>query len=334
MCFGFCYINGKNNATSSLSVDQFNLGGSMMNNSNIPKTTSNLILAVDGSDHAFAAINLVQNLPLPESCRITVLSVLIPRNAQYHATLEHFLEQTGVRLRSVGYNVETRLLSGYPAEQIINYTNKHSPDLVVLGAKGLRGTPRILLGGVAQQVIEYATCPVLIVRTPHTNNKRILLVTDGSEHSRFAIQHLDLCPLPSEAEITVLHVLPPKVTTEMLIRSWPYGMDVIPVTSAVDIEENLAIQAEDEERMGEQIVQETVNNLTDLGITASTVLRRGDAATEILNYAQEHQIDLIIAGSRGLTQIQSWFLGSVSRKLVHYADCSVLIVKQNKDQIS
>jgi nucleotide-binding universal stress UspA family protein len=58
-------------------------------------------------------------------------------------------------------------------------------------------------------------------------------------------------------------------------------------------------------------------------------LLRGDAATEIIQFAKEENIDMIIAGSRGLSQTQSWLLGSVSRKLVHYAPCSVLLVKQS-----
>lgn len=290
--------------------------------------TNHLILAVDGSEHANAAIKLIQNLPLPKTCKISIISVLIPRNAQYHATLQHFMEQTGILLQSKGYNVETCLLTGYPAEQIIEFSNQHNPNLIVLGAKGLRGTPRILLGGVAQQVIEYACCPVLLVRPPHTEARRILLVTDGSEHSKFAVRHLGVCPLPKDAEVTILHVLPPEVTPEMLIRSWPYGMDAIPVITSIEIEEKLARQAEDEEQSGATLLRHTAKELSALGIEAKTEMRRGDAATVILEYAQENQSDLIIAGSRGLTQIQSWFLGSVSRKLVHYAECSVLIVKR------
>jgi len=54
---------------------------------------------------------------------------------------------------------------------------------------------------------------------------------------------------------------------------------------------------------------------------------RGDAATEILAYAKENRVDLIVCGSRGLSEITGWLLGSVSRKLVHYAGYSVLIVK-------
>ena len=64
------------------------------------------------------------------------------------------------------------------------------------------------------------------------------------------------------------------------------------------------------------------------GIESTSVLARGDAATEIIEYTNKEDIDLIVAGSRGLSQFQGWLMGSVSRKLVHYSNCSVLIVKQ------
>ncbi len=297
----------------------------MSNNDEL--STRRLILAIDGSDHAMAAVKLVQHLPLPEDCYITILSVLIPRNAQYHAALSNLLLQTKIKFEEQGRRVDTILLTGYPGEQIIKYANDYNPDLIVLGAKGLRGTIRILLGGVAQQVVEYAPCPVLLVRAPHTYVKRALLVTDGSKHSKYAVEHLGQCPLPNDANVTVLHVLPPEMTPEMLIRSWPYGIDSMPPVLSSEIEDGLADRALEEQQHGEALLQSTVDDLKKFNIKAETILRRGDAATEILKYAGDNQVDLIIAGSRGLSQMRSWLLGSVSSKLTHYADCSVLIVK-------
>jgi nucleotide-binding universal stress UspA family protein len=48
-----------------------------------------------------------------------------------------------------------------------------------------------------------------------------------------------------------------------------------------------------------------------------------DAATEIIEYVKAHQIDLILAGSSGQSQIKRLLLGSQSSKFVHYAGCSV-----------
>ena len=63
------------------------------------------------------------------------------------------------------------------------------------------------------------------------------------------------------------------------------------------------------------------------GRGAGQILARGDAATEILERARAETTDLLVAGSRGLSAVRGWWFGSVSRKLVHYAPCSVLIVK-------
>ena len=115
----------------------------------------NILLAIDGSEHADSAIQFVCAMPLPENCQINIISVLVPRNAQYHVVLGKVLESAKEKLQKQ-YNVpvHTHLLTGYPAEQIIEFIEEHNPDLAVLGARGLRSTLGILLGGVAQQVVE------------------------------------------------------------------------------------------------------------------------------------------------------------------------------------
>ncbi len=300
-----------------------------------PTPTIRLVaLAMDGSEHAMAALRWIESLPLPKSCTIAVLSVLIPRNAQHFARLDKLLEQTRLRLEQFGHRVETHLLSGYPADQIVQFSEERQPDLIVMGATGLRSTLGILLGGVAQQVVEYASCPVLIVRAPHTQARRVLIAIDGSESSRWALRHLQACPIPGEAQIVVVHVLPPEITPEALIHSWPYGMETMPPLPTPDIEESLAKRAQEEEQQGQALLEETLAELSKMGIVAEGMLKRGDAATEIIQVAKEKESDLIVAGSRGLNPIRSWLLGSVSRKLLHYAPCSVLVVRMPKETTS
>jgi nucleotide-binding universal stress UspA family protein len=118
------------------------------------------------------------------------------------------------------------------------------------------------------------------------------------------------------------------MNVEMLVRSWPYGIDALPPVLTTEIDESLEIRAEEEERQGKALLDRTIEALSHIGFSLNKSLKRGDAAAEILAYAEENQIDLIIAGSRGLSQLQSWLLGSVSSKLTHYSKCSVLIVKK------
>jgi nucleotide-binding universal stress UspA family protein len=286
-----------------------------------------VILAVDGSEHSTAAARLLRDLPLPYGSTIDVLAVLVPRNASDHANLEQALADSKAILSGVKAKVSTELLTGYPAEQISEYAAKNVPDLIVLGAKGRRATLGILLGGVVQQIVEYADDPVLVVRAPYEGLQRILIVSDGSIHSQRAMRYLGQFPIPDMSEVHALHVLPPMPSPAMIARSWPAGSETMAPVPSYETEEMLAKQAEDEEHHGKAILAETVETLGDYGIEAKGILLRGDAATEIIEYANQNEIGLIVAGSRGLSQMRRLLLGSLSRKLVHYASCSVLIVK-------
>lgn len=293
----------------------------------------NVILAVDGSEHSAAAARLLRDLPLSRGSAINILAVLIPRNASDHANLEQALVDSKEILGEVKATVKTELLTGYPAEQISEYAAENVPDLIVLGAKGRRATLGILLGGVVQQIVEYAEDPVLVVRAPYEGLERILIVTDGSVHSQRAMDYLGKFPIPDLTEVHALHVLPPMPSPALIARSWPAGSESMAPVPSYETEEMLAKQAEEEERIGAALLAESVETLGNYGIGAKSVLLRGDAATEIIEYANQNQIGLIVAGSRGLSQMRRLLLGSLSRKLVHYAGCSVLIVKGGEHDV-
>jgi len=238
---------------------------------------------------------------------------------------------------------------------MIDYATENHADMIIMGAQGLRATLGILLGGVSQQVVEYAHIPVLVVRPPYEGIRRVLVVTDGSEYSQRAIEYLTpACQgegsdhhkrihglqekithteeartrcswLPDNVNVTVMLVLPPAISDEFSARAWTLGPEVLypaPITP-VDFK---ALQ-EDEEKRGAATLDEARAAFEASGLLVRTMMRRGDAATEILSLAREEQVDLIVCGSRGLNPVSGWLLGSVSRKLVHYAPCSVLIVK-------
>lgn len=78
---------------------------------------------------------------------------------------------------------------------------------------------------------------------------------------------------------------------------------------------------------GKELLEKTSLTLQPLGLNMVTELCRGDAATEIINYLKKHPIELVVVGSRGLGAVRGWLLGSVSRKIIHYSGCSVLVVK-------
>ncbi len=289
-----------------------------------PTCLRSILLADDGSEHASAAIQLLQKLPLTKDTHITVLRVFGSQQATEAFTLEASVKASCDLLVRQGLQADAELVLGNPAEKIIEYADEHHPDLIVLGAKGLRATLGILLGGVAQQVVEYASCPVLVVRAPAKKLRRILLVADSSPYSQHAAERLACFPLPEQAEIRVMHVLPPPypaIATEM-----PYGQ---PFDQPLMVTEEMARQRAAEEEDGLCLLERMSDILAATGRKVKTGLKRGDAATEIIEYVRKNQVDLIVAGSRGLSQMRSWLLGSVSRKLVHYSNCSILVVRKS-----
>ncbi len=56
-------------------------------------------------------------------------------------------------------------------------------------------------------------------------------------------------------------------------------------------------------------------------------MERGDAATGILAIASDSDVDTIVMGTRGLSDIQGLVLGSVAHRVAHGADCRVIAVK-------
>jgi nucleotide-binding universal stress UspA family protein len=289
----------------------------------------NIHLAVDGSEHALAAARLIGDLPLPPGSVITALGVLTARQNPRRSLLLKALDEVEEALQESGAEVRLGILHGNPAEALTHFADEHQPDLMAVGARGLRAALGILLGGVAQQVVEYANWPVLVVRAPYQGLRGILLVTDGSAPSQQAVNFISRFLFPKGAAVSVMHVLPPLLQADLAAQPASYRLftpDYPPVTLPMD-ERQVAEQTEIEEQEGQALLDRAVRMLRGAGINATPVLKRGDAATEILEYARSNPIDLIAAGSRGLGAVKGWFLGSVSRKLVHYAGCSVLIVK-------
>lgn len=299
-----------------------------------PKGDWKILIAIDGSEHSMAALELLSSLPFPAGTSITVLGVFLPRNASEYYSFKPILQQAEEKLSQRSVDVRSELLAGQPSEIIHQLAEELHPHLIVLGAKGRRATAGIKLGGVAQQIVEYGTSPVMVVRAPYQGLERILLVIDGSLASQCSVEYIARMPLPENASIEIVHVLSPIPLPQPMISApvWSLGYERGSVIEMQTEEELQSIYSE-EKKAGQALLDRTSEHLAKLlsaaevSIPISTVLLQGDASTEIIERAIEQQANLIIAGSRGLSPVKGWLLGSVSRKLLHYAPCSVLVVR-------
>ncbi len=78
---------------------------------------------------------------------------------------EQNLNRYAEPLRAKGLTVELIVREGYPATVIEEEAVEQRADLIVIGTRGLSGLKHLLLGSIAERVVQKSPCPVLTVKT-------------------------------------------------------------------------------------------------------------------------------------------------------------------------
>ncbi|MDH5770962.1 MAG: universal stress protein [Candidatus Bathyarchaeota archaeon] len=154
--------------------------------------------------------------------------------------------------------------------------------------------------------------------------KKILVALDGSKPSDNALDlALDLAEKYS-AEILLLRVVPTAfypyfIAPEAFPRAFPFVIPPAVINSSAR-----ELEAGSEGVLSEALKKaEKVKSKSNV----STKLVTGRIAEKIIQTAKEGNVDIVVMGSRGLSGIKKFFLGSFSDKVADEAPCPVLIVK-------
>ncbi len=143
---------------------------------------------------------------------------------------------------------------------------------------------------------------------------KILLAVDGSEHSDEAARAIESRPWPPGTSVRVLSVVSSFVIPPPPGPAWSDGGG-----AEVSFREHMKLHAE-------ILVQGVAERLRSRGLAVETEVRIGDPRSEIVDGARDWSADLIVLGSRGLSGIKRWLLGSVAQSVVNHAPCSVEVV--------
>ncbi len=132
-----------------------------------------IAVAIDGSAVADRALDTAIEVARRFGSGLTLLTVQalrsdyessIPWKAEEDA-LRVMLEQSRERARGRGVDrVEVVYRTGHALEEILDFAHRSSPDLLVVGSRGLSRGSRLLLGSVSSGLVQSAHCPVLVVR--------------------------------------------------------------------------------------------------------------------------------------------------------------------------
>lgn len=139
--------------------------------------------------------------------------------------------------------------------------------------------------------------------------KRILVTTDGSPSSTEAVAFGVELASEHETELIFVHVVP--------------TLDVVP-PSGFGIGGAFPHETSQRDHV---LLEEAAAVASEHGVLSTTALLRGDTVDEIVAYADSHDVDLIIVGSRGHGAIVGALLGSVSRGVLAESKRPVLIVR-------
>jgi len=136
-----------------------------------------ILIPTDGSEYTKAAVSKGLEMAKATGAEVTALYVVDQTsfiNFPMDSTIisvytlleregEEAMDYVKKEAEALGVKLTTRIEEGSPSRKIVDLSAEH--DLVVMGTLGRTGFSKLLLGSVAERVVRFAKCPVLVVRS-------------------------------------------------------------------------------------------------------------------------------------------------------------------------
>ena len=133
-----------------------------------------ILVAFDASPHAEHALDVAMSMAGDMKAKLFVLAVIRPpelaESAEFNAVLDEGRERyessfvpIRERAKQKGIDLETDVVVGHPAEQILHRADAVQASLIVMGKRSHTILHRWMLGSNSERVLKYAHCPVMIV---------------------------------------------------------------------------------------------------------------------------------------------------------------------------
>lgn len=218
--------------------------------------------------------------------------------------------------------VESAILVGNPAEEIVDYAERENIDVIVMATHGRSGIGRWALGSVADKVLRATERPVVLIRAKGARSdmlkkgvfKRALVPLDGSKESEAVIPYIEELASMLGAEVTLLQV--------MAIVYHVYISGDAPAQVPYTEEEMKPLKAS-----AESYLEKVGSGLRGKGVTTKCQVRVGAAGHEIIKLADEIGADIVAMSTHGRSGVGRLVFGSVAEKVVRTGNTPVLLVR-------
>jgi nucleotide-binding universal stress UspA family protein len=273
-----------------------------------------VVAGVDGSEHAERALDWAAADAARRGLALRIVYVREPWMPEHSAATggrslteyaEELLERCAQRAREhePGLEVSTAVVTGAVVERL--RTESETADTVVIGSRGLGGFAGLVLGSTGLGLAGHAHGPVVVVRGPvRPRQNEIVVGYDGSDDAEYAVEYAMEQAAARSARLRVLYVKRTPV-----VGPHPVGYGPVPPAG---IEEELP-----------RLLRPWLEKYPQVECVQSVVAGHPVPALA----AASRTADLVVVGSRGLGEVATGLLGSVSHGLLHRAHCPVAVVR-------
>lgn len=270
-------------------------------------TVNDIAVRTWPSDTSFLLLHVVEPFPFRNpSCSVESAVEIAEKQLQKFSS----------RIRAAGRSAEALVVVGRAAQKIIKLAGALNFDLIIVGSHGSRAAAGFMLGSTAETVLRHAPCSVEIVRPQsHGNEKdrldgtRILIATDGSQYSNFALRSVANRVWPEKSKFRVVSIPHPSMPLSSFSES--------------ELKEVVAV------RHAEQYAKAGAEMLRLVGLDAEfdILFPYASDGRQIVKEAKRWDAHMVVLGSHGWRGFDRLRLGSVSEYVAVHASCSVDVIR-------
>jgi universal stress protein A len=141
---------------------------------------SHILVPVDFSEGTALSLNYANDLAKMTNARVSLLHVrlpVMPMGSEFGVASPDLSVQLNkaaedqLKILAERHHAQSAVVLGVPWDAIVQYAEEHAVDLIILPTHGRSGLSHLMLGSVAERVVQHAHCPVLIVRAPKPDKK-------------------------------------------------------------------------------------------------------------------------------------------------------------------
>ena len=215
--------------------------------------------------------------------------------------------------------IKTAVVTGPVVQKILDYIHDQDIQLILMSSHGRSGVMLWPLGSTVDKVLRRTGVPLIMVKVKEAQGnawqtalfKRILVALDSSDLAARAVPYVNAIAKKFGSEVALLHV----IETEKPVHSFG-RIDSIPFPE---------YEMESLQKRAMAYLERAAQNFSHAGAVIK-VVRTGNVAEEIIRYARDYNCSLIALSSHGHSGLENWFLGSVTNKVLHASQKSLLFV--------